>query len=73
MTLKFIYNESGVAESVVLPIELWQELKDLLKIKKENKPTKKFSPKDFRGAIKHLNLNIEDEIKQMRNEWKNSI
>lgn len=68
MTLKYIYNEFGKAESVVLPIEYWQKLTEMLKNNKKMQPISRFAPAEFRGTIKHLNLNIEEEIKQMRNK-----
>lgn len=72
MTLKYIYNEFGKAESVVLPIEYWQKLTEMLKNNKKMQPVSRFNPAEFRGTIKHLNLNIEEEIRKMRKEWANN-
>jgi hypothetical protein len=78
-TYNYIYDEKGVAEYVVLPVKIWNFLKPYLstsnEIKLEEiKPAEKqqaenFNPKDYFGCISHLNLDIEQEIKNMRNEW----
>ena len=79
-TYNYIYDEKGIAEYVVLPVKIWEVLKPYLSLKEintsENKPVEftnqnsaKFDPKDYYGIISHLNLDIEQELKNMRNEW----
>ena len=70
-SLNYIYNQTGLAEYVVIPVEYWNYIKKIIKDKaKPNTQTENFNPKDYFGAISHLNLNIEDELINMRSEWK---
>lgn len=76
-TLNYIYNKEGLAEYVVVPIEYWENLKSILKkakIKHENDTeNNNFNPNDYFGAISHLKLNVEEELKIMREEWNRNI
>jgi hypothetical protein len=74
----YIYDEKGIAEYVVLPVKIWEILKPYLtsneiKIKEMNpeelKKTESFNPKDYFGIISHLELDVEQELKNMRSEW----
>jgi hypothetical protein len=75
-TYNYIYNEKGLAEYVVLPVKIWEMLKPYLnsneiKINEvvPNPNPEKFNPREFFGAISHLNIDIEEELKNMRSEW----
>jgi len=77
-TFNYIYDEKGTAEYVVLPVKIWEILKpylakDEIKMKEinplESNKTENFNPKEYFGIISHLNLNIEQELKNMRSEW----
>ena len=35
--------------------------------------SKKFNPRDFKGLLSPLNLDIEQELLNMRQAWKRSI
>ncbi len=78
----YIYNENGVPEYVVLPFKLWESVKDFVQTKKkkdteikENQTvtTENFNAKDFYGILSPLNLDIETELKTMREEWNRTI
>ena len=71
LTLNYIYDEKGIAEYVVVPIKYWERVKQFVKIEK-TKPAEKpapFDPREFYGIISHYNLDIDDELKNMRDEW----
>jgi len=78
-TYNYIYDEKGIAEYVVLPVKIWEYLKPYLTVSneinlKEIKPTElkkpeNFNPKEYFGIISHLNLDIEQELINMRSEW----
>lgn len=34
------------------------------------KEPKKFNPREYKGILSHLNLDIEAELQNMRNAWK---
>lgn len=75
MKVKYIYGYGGKQESVVIPINLWKLIQlslpesVLWKEPTRQKDTKAFEPKDYFGIISHLNLDIEEELQIMRNEW----
>lgn len=35
----------------------------------KQKTSKNFDPSKYRGMLKHLNIDIEEECKKMRDEW----
>jgi len=78
MTINYVYNDKGIAEYVVIPTTIWVEVQKYLKknkIKtndelKTKKVEKKFDPREYYGIISHLNLDIEQELINMRDEWK---
>lgn len=77
-TINYIYNPNGIAEYAVIPIEIWENLKSYLpktknlgekvnmKIKEENK---EFNPEEYIGLTSHLNLDVEAELKEIREGW----
>jgi len=77
-TYNYIYDEKGIAEYVVLPVKIWEIVKPYLTKNKinvkelnstEENKTENFNPKEYYGLISHLNLNIEQELENMKNEW----
>jgi hypothetical protein len=54
-------NEKEAEQAVVI-------LEDFIKNKKTIKRTK---PSDYIGALKHLDVDVEEECKKMRKEWDN--
>jgi len=75
MLINYVYNEQGVAEYVVIPSSVWfsvQEYLDKNKIQIEvlEKPkNKKFNPREFKGILSPLNLDIEEELLNRRKVW----
>jgi len=67
LTYNYIYNEKGVAEYVVIPVKIWDKVKEYLSPK--NPEHKKFNPREYKGMLSHLNLDIEQELINMRKEW----
>jgi hypothetical protein len=35
--------------------------------------TQEFDPEEFRGILKHLNIDVEKESRELRNQWKRDI
>ena len=76
MTVNYIYNTKGKPEYAVVPYILWEELEKLIdeKAASQVKKMKKiFEPSKYYGILKHLDLDINTEIKNMRKEWKRNI
>ena len=79
MTINYVYNDKGIAEYVVIPTKIWVEVQKFLDTKKityelPEKQTKvKFNPRDYKGLLSPLNLDIEHELLEMKNGWKKNI
>lgn len=70
MTINYIYNPTGQVEYAIIPISLWELVKPYLEQKVAVSPkTPAFNPLRYKGMLKHLDLDIEHELKMMRNEW----
>lgn len=80
MIVSYVYNDKGIAEYVVIPADIWDAVKEFLQTKKINtqnpnppRQIQKFNPRKYKGILSHLNLDIEQELINMRKEWtKNS-
>ncbi len=80
MDIKYIYNYQGQQESVVIPMGLWRFIQGYLPnlFKKEAEKdnvleNKKFDPTAYFGMTAYLNLDIEEELKNMRSEWNRTF
>ncbi len=69
MNVSYIYNSKGNAEYVVIPVILWNKLNNLLE--KEN--TNEFHPNEYKGILSDLNLDIDAELLNIREEWTRNI
>lgn len=65
MKVQYIYNEDGERESVIIPYKEWKKMRSSIDRKKD----KEFDPDKYRGIYKDMQLNLEEEIKNLRNEW----
>jgi hypothetical protein len=78
MVLNFIYNQAGQPEYAVVPIQIWEMLKQHL-----NQPVffvppttvapPKIDPTQYQGMLRYKNLDIEAELQKMRSEWTINI
>lgn len=72
MKVNYIYNTTGEIEYAVIPYFIWDKVKDYaenLVNKKKSYKKKKFNPSEFRGILSHHNFNMEQELKNMREQW----
>lgn len=69
--IKYIYSAMGEIEAAIVPINLWHQLVP----KQHPEVTKRppFDPSPFKGMLRRYNLNIEQELKNMRDEWTNDF
>ncbi len=75
-TLSYIYDQSGNKEYVVVPLSLWEKIKEYIpKIDNKIKPKSKtnFNPEKYYGLISSMNLDIEQELKDIREQWTRNI
>ena len=80
MTINYIYNPQGQIEYAILPLEFWKQLQVYLPtelIQQVNIPTPvttpKFDPKSYFGLLAPLKLDVDAELKQMRQQWKKNF
>ena len=76
MTVNYIYNSKGKPEYAVVPYFLWETIEKQFekeKGKKIEKISEKFNPVEFKGILKHLNLDLDNEIKELRKQWARNI
>jgi hypothetical protein len=73
MVVNYIYDEKGQLVYAVLPIQFWQYVQQQLPQLSVAIPPiqskKIFNPLKYKGLIKSLNLNIEQELQNLRDEW----
>ncbi len=73
MVVNYIYNEDGRAEYAIIPIYMWNMLEpQVSKIalpQPEIQGKKTFNPLKYKGILRDLRFDIEEELLKMRNEW----
>lgn len=70
MSIKYIYDSKGNKTDVVIPIEMWNENKSkILNDSQKQEAKKVFKPSKYRGIYRDLNLDLEKEVKKLRDEW----
>ncbi|MEN6592905.1 MAG: hypothetical protein ABFC12_06655 [Methanobacterium sp.] len=70
MSIKYIYDSKGKKTGVVIPIEMWNENKSkILNGHQKQEGKKVFKPSKYRGIYHDLNLDLEKEVKKLRDEW----
>ncbi|MEN9444398.1 MAG: hypothetical protein RIS47_1288 [Bacteroidota bacterium] len=70
--VNYIYNPLGYIEYAVVPYVLWQQLQEYMpeEVKKQIcSPTLPFDPNQYRGILKDLGGDIDNELKNLRDEW----
>jgi hypothetical protein len=70
MVINYIYDESGTAQYAIVPIQLWNEVQQHQPIASKKKI---FNPLQYKGLIRPLQINIEQELKNMRDEWERNF
>ncbi|NIQ07591.1 MAG: hypothetical protein GWO20_18305, partial [Candidatus Korarchaeota archaeon] len=61
MEVRYVYNERGEKKAVIIPIEVWQGIKDKLEGKGKKKGV--FSPSECRGIYKDLQIDPRKEAR----------
>ncbi|MCX6148668.1 MAG: hypothetical protein NTW25_15655 [Candidatus Kapabacteria bacterium] len=74
MSVNYIYNTNGQPEYAVIPIQEWESVKKLIKESTALKSnSNEFKPSDYKGILSNLNLDLDSEITEMRNQWTRNI
>lgn len=78
MTVNYIYNINGQIEYAILSLDLWQAIQHHLPTELAAKlkmptPQTPFDPQQYYGLLAPLQLDVEAELTQMRQEWNKPI
>lgn len=76
MNVNYIYNTKGNIESVIIPYYVWDALKvhiEKLEASEIENKENEFDPSEFCGILSHHNLNIEQELLDMKDQWTRTI
>ena len=65
MKVQYIYNEEGERENVIIPYKEWEKIRSTIEREKKTE----FDPDKYKGIYKDLKINLEEEIKNLRDEW----
>jgi hypothetical protein len=65
MKVQYIYNEDGVRESVIIPYKEWERIRPSINEEEDTE----FDPDQYKGIYKGLQIDLEEEIKNLRDEW----
>lgn len=72
MEVRYVYDEKGRRTGVIIPTELWNEVKGKIGIEgKEKKGV--FTPSEYRGIYKDLVVDLEEAARSLREEWTRDI
>lgn len=66
---RYIYDENGNKQFVIVPVEEWEEIKK----NEKNNPITSKKISDFRGMYKLSITQIDEISKQIRSEWDRNI
>ncbi|MCA1914882.1 hypothetical protein [Methanospirillum hungatei] len=64
--IQYVLDASGKKTAVIVPIELWDKLKEEKITAEQESP---FSVKKYRGILKGKGISGRDEEIKMRDEW----
>lgn len=74
MTINYIYDQQGTLEYAIVPADVWEAVKKYAPATELSTPIKApedepFDPTEFYGMLSHLDLDIEQELLDMRKGW----
>ncbi len=69
--VQYVYDKKGRKTGVIIPNELWNEVKGIIEVEEEEKEI--FTPSEYRGIYKELGADLEEEARILREEWTRNI
>ena len=67
MEVQYIYDEEGRRTGVIVPIELWNKIRNPEKLGRQEKG--EWDPSKYRGMYKKHKVDVTKESKSLRDEW----
>lgn len=68
--IKYIHDAKGKKEAAVVPIDLWELIKQHFKEMNAKKSSYDYSPTDFEQTMAGLDVDIDAELNNIEKEWK---
>ena len=68
--IKYVHDNNGNVEAAIVPIDLWNLIKEHFKEMNAKKSSYDYSPTDFEQTMAGLDLDIDAELKDIEKEWK---
>jgi hypothetical protein len=71
--VQYVYDENGRRTGVIIPTELWNEVKSKIEIGGKVKKGEVVNPSEYKGIYKDLGADLEKEARSLRGEWTRNI
>ena len=69
MGIQYIHDENGEKTAVIISIQDWKKIQAQLVGKEVLENQEEVGPASYYGAIKLEGVDIDTELKRLRNEW----
>ena len=69
--IKYVYDSNGKKEAAIVPIDIWDLIQEHFRELNESKSSYDYSPSDFEEVMATLDIDVEKELKNITNDWKN--
>jgi hypothetical protein len=66
MKVQYVHDENDRRIGVIIPIDLWSEIRFRVEEVEEKEV---FNPSKYRGIYRNLEIDLKNEIKNLREEW----
>ncbi|NMX21217.1 hypothetical protein C5S30_02020 [ANME-1 cluster archaeon GoMg4] len=73
MEVRYVYDEKGRRTGVIIPTELWNEIKGKIEVGERKEKKGVFTPSEYRGIYKDLVVDLEEAARSLREEWTRDI
>jgi hypothetical protein len=67
MQIHYIYDTMGRKTGVIIPIEEWNRT---IETNRERRKQSPFHPESYRGLLKEIRHQLEEELARLRAEWE---
>ncbi len=69
MGVQYVYDVSGENTGIIIPIDLWNKKGFKIEEVENTEKEEVFNPSDYRRIYKNLRVDLEEEIRNIRDEW----
>lgn len=73
MQINYIYTPEGEVEYAVIPILIWEKVKDYAHNIDIQESKQDFYPSKYKGLLSKFSFDVNSEIKSIRDEWNRTF